>query len=197
MHQCMVLGCVEKQQEKQTGRQEHSRLQTGEQDKKALQELVETLHPTKKNNTDSLDRVVQASTQPEETSSTVGEALAKAYTILDTTLPYAANTGTETYTGKTPTTPHHKQEKHHLQKTISEQNKQDLHSPVVNNEISIQQAGQKEQTNARHQNEYGKTLITPELTLEEKEKNYWWRMTNKALKELIYETAGHITWFVN
>lgn len=71
------------------------------------------------------------------------------------------------------------------------------HSPVVLNEISYEQAGQSEQVQARKKHEFGKIVVQEEPDLVAKEQQYWWKMNNKAFKELIYATSNVMTWFVN
>lgn len=73
----------------------------------------------------------------------------------------------------------------------------ELHSPVVLNQISYDLAGQAEQAHARVKNEFGKNVVQDEPDLVAREQQYWWKMANKVLKELIYATSDKITWFVN
>ena len=129
----------------------------------------------------------------DDSTITEGEALAKTYTSLSTS--YSGD-DFKYVLGCESKSSYYNREIQSKEASVQKQ-AQDINSPIVNNEIQTNQSGEKEQANARHKQEYGHTIVMQEPNLTEKESNYWWRMTNKALKELIYATSGKSNWFLN
>ncbi|MBI4148479.1 hypothetical protein HY490_04270 [Candidatus Woesearchaeota archaeon] len=123
---------------------------------------------------------------------TVGEALGRAYQARGSTAasykfessPYKQSTRAKSAYAKD-------------EGASGDQMKVPVHSAVIVNEIETMQAGQNEQLRARQKNEYGAHVMVGSESLEEKEKSYWFKMTHKVLKELIYATGSRAVWFVD
>ena len=137
----------------------------------------------------SLDILVHEEKNKE---SCVSEALAKAHNWLEKQFHYSSSA--ITYQEHSPAQPHYIRDKKKSEHLWPNSKKPNLHSPVVRNEIIAQTAATTEQVNARQQDDYGKTVVTRTLSLEEKESTYWWRITHKALKEFLYATADKTIW---
>ncbi len=156
----------------------------------------ELLKSVKKESFGPIDTVVAEDSQ----STTVGEALGRAYKashghtagMTAGMLQYSvhdSDSGRYSGAGKTAnaSNPYY----------MHEGLKHQTHSPAVLNEIETLQAGQAEQMKGREKNEYGFHVIQQEADLSEKEKDYWFKMTHKVLKELVYATGGRAVWFVD
>ncbi len=132
----------------------------------------------------SLDKIMHEEKNKERS---VGEMLAKAYTWLEKHV-YCGAPAQHSYPTSS-SQPQYVRDKKKQNTDSPDHTKEDLHSPIMRKEMHIQTVAVAEQVIARQQEEYGSTLVTEKPTLEQTEGTYWWRMTNKSLKEFIYQTA--------
>jgi len=139
----------------------------------------------KNENPVSIDKIV------EKQEITEGEAMGKAYMTKGMSTTYASG---ENYSSTTKTNVYYESSKQNNHKQAKSEEM--VHSPVIEHLIQIHNAGVSAQVYGKIKNQL-MNVQTPNIEgdLYEKGKIALFNMTNKVLKELVYETSGVMIWF--